>query len=346
MDLHNIQPVAVALDASIREAMKRIDDNALGIVLVVDGAQRLIGTVTDGDLRRALLGGAALDSAILPFVQRKFTWVTNRMSRVEVLELMKALRLSQIPVLDAEGRLVGLHLLHGLLGGEPKPNWAVILAGGLGTRLYPLTTKVPKPMLKVAGRPILERLVLHLVGSGIREIFLSVNYLAHVIEDYFGDGSQYGCRIRYLREDEPLGTGGPLALLPATPSEPVIIMNGDLVTEVNLDSLLQFHVQGNYAATVCVRPYLHQVPFGCVVVQEGRVMRLEEKPMLTQMINAGIYVVSPPLLARVPRKFSPITRLFEECIENGERVGAFLLEHEWIDVGMAEQLKLAREGSV
>jgi dTDP-glucose pyrophosphorylase len=325
--------------------MARLNENSLGIVLVVDDHRRMIGTLTDGDIRRALLGGAALDDPALPAIQRKFVSVVPGTSRAAVLDLMKAMALSQIPILNADGQLVGMHLMRGLLSGGVRPNWAVILAGGLGTRLGPLTAKVPKPMLKVAGRPILERLVLHLVGCGIREIFISVNYLAHVIEEHFGDGSRHGCRIRYLREEEPLGTGGPLSILPEVPEAPVIVMNGDLVTEANLESMLEFHVQGGFAATLSVRLYIHQVPFGCVSVRDGRVVRLEEKPSLTQMINAGIYVVSPHLLPRIPRKYFPITRIFEECLEKGERVGAFPLDHEWIDVGMTEQLRQAREGT-
>lgn len=324
--------------------MRQIEESGLGIALVVDEGLRLIGTMTDGDVRRALLAGANIDTPILAFIQRRFTSVGPKAGRAEVLDLMRALGLSHVPILDQEGRLVGLHSLRGLLGGATLTTPAVLLAGGLGARLQPLTARVPKPMLKVAGRPILERLVLHLVGAGIQEIYLSVNYLANVIEDHFGDGEQHGCKIQYLREEEPLGTGGPLSLLPKLPCEPVLVMNGDLVTEVNVHELLRFHAEGEFTATLGVRPYLHQVPFGCVQIQDGCVVRLEEKPTLTQSINTGIYVISPKLLPRVPRRFFPITRLLEQCVENGERVGAFPLENEWIDVGISDQLREAREG--
>jgi dTDP-glucose pyrophosphorylase len=344
MNNERLEQASVSAAASLRDTMVRLNASGMGIALVVDEQQRLLGTVTDGDLRRALLAGASLDAQVIPFVQTKFTSVLPNASRIQVLELMQALGLGEIPVVDQAGRLEGLHLLRELLGRVVRPNAAVILAGGKGTRLFPLTSTMPKPMLKVAGRPIIERLILHLVGFGVQNIFISVNYLAHVIEDHFGDGARFGCRIRYLREEEPLGTGGPLALLPEPPTAPLLVMNGDLVTDFDIDGLLNFHRAGEYAATLSVRPYLHQVPFGCLHVQDNCVLRLEEKPTILQTINAGIYVLEPFLLERIPREAFAITRLFEQCLERGEKLGSYPLTSEWIDVGMADQLRQAREG--
>lgn len=204
------------------EALRVIDRAAEGICLMVDESQRLLGTITDGDIRRTLLKGMALTDSVEACAQRAFASVQTNAPRAEVIDLMQARQLKHIPILDDQGRLKGLHLLREVIGTQPKPNWAVIMAGGKGTRLGELTKSTPKPMLKVAGRPILERLVLHLVGCGIRRIFISTNYLAGVIEDHFGDGSHFGCRIDYLREspDEPLGTGGSLSLLRKRRSTP------------------------------------------------------------------------------------------------------------------------------
>lgn len=334
-------------DGTLWDALRVIDQGACGICLLVDPQQHLLGTVTDGDIRRALLKGATLQDRVQPHAHTAFTSVHVRTPRAEVLDLMQARQIHQVPILDDEGRLKGLHLLHEIIGSAPRPNWAVIMAGGKGTRLGELTRSTPKPMLKVAGRPILERLVLHLVGSGIRRIFISTNYLAGQIEEHFGDGARFGCRIEYLREqpEEPLGTGGSLALLPEAPTDPIFVCNGDLVTQVDIAGLLEFHREGGQLATIGVRGYTHEIPFGCLEVSDGRVLSLVEKPALSQLINAGIYVLDPTLVTRVPRRHFPITELFEEALRQGDPVGAFEIADEWIDVGQREQLKQARGGA-
>jgi NDP-sugar pyrophosphorylase family protein len=198
-------------------------------------------------------------------------------------------------------------------------------------------------MVMVAGRPILERVILHLVSCGIRRIFIAIHYLGQMIEAHFGDGSSLGCRIEYLREEVPLGTGGALSLLPSRPEEPLLVMNGDLVTQANVAGLLDQHESTRCHLTVAVREYSHTVPFGCVQVDSGRVTCLEEKPILSRLVNAGIYAVDAALLPRVPsgQKF-PMTALVEDCIARGEPVGAFPVEGEWIDVGRPSQLLQAR----
>ena len=332
---------------TLLRALEVIDQGSEGIAFMCDESGVLVGTVTDGDIRRALLKSATLTDLVEPYVRRKFASVSHCASRAEVLDLMQARQLRQIPILDDAGRLQGLHLLHEVIGATPKPNWAVIMAGGKGTRLGDLTKSTPKPMLKVAGRPIIERLVYHLVGYGIQRIFISTNYLAEIIESHFGNGEGFGCRIEYLREnpEQPLGTGGSLALLPEQPTEPVFVCNGDLVTQVDLGSMFDFHAEGGHAATIGVRSYSHEVPFGCLEVTDGRVSSIVEKPTLTQLINAGMYVLSPQVIARVPQKFFPITDLFDEALRLGDSVGAFEIVDDWIDVGQREQLKQARGGA-
>ncbi len=335
----------VSVTQRLIDAMRAIDRGGVEIAMVLDGDGRLVGTLTDGDVRRALLKGVGLDAQLLPFVQQQYTAVGLEAGRAEVLELMQARTISQVPVIDQNGRLVGLHLLHEIVGCAERPNWAVIMAGGKGTRLKPLTDLIPKPMIRVAGRPILERLVLHLVGFGIRRIVLSVNYLGDVIEKHFGHGERFGCRIDYLREDKPLGTGGALALLPELPAEPLLVLNGDLVTQADIGSLFAFHRRGEYEATVAVRQYCHTIPFGCVEVGGDQVTQIEEKPVLTRLVNAGIYVLNREIIARVPREQDyPITSLLEQTINSGRRVGAWQILDDWVDVGQHDQLKIAREG--
>lgn len=327
----------------MRDALIALERGSVEIALVVDGDGRLVGLLTDGDIRRALLAGASIDGPLEPHMHTRFTAVGQNAGRAEVIDLMQARTIAQIPIVDGEGRLMGLHLLRDVIGSEPRPNWAVVMAGGRGTRLAPLTDHTPKPMLRVAGRPILERIVLHLVGHGIRRIFLSINYLSQVIESHFGDGSQFGAQIEYLREEQPLGTAGALTLLPAVPEAPVLVMNGDLVTQADVGALLDFHERGKQGISVAVRKYFHTVPFGCVELDGDRVASLEEKPTLSRLVNAGIYVLAPAVVARVPLgRESTTPALIEQAIAAGETVRALEIEDDWIDVGQREQFKRAR----
>lgn len=339
-----LRSLMVAPGATLLDALRCIDEGARGIAFVCDPGGRVLGTLTDGDVRRALLRGAALDRpGAGKAMRRKFTSVSPREGRPEVLDLMRARSIDQVPVLDAQGRLVGLHSLQELVGGAERPNWAVIMAGGKGVRLRPITENIPKPMIRVAGRPILERLVLHLTGSGIRRIFLSVNYLSHVIEDHFGDGNAFGCRIEYLRERKPLGTGGALALLPERPRHPLLVMNGDLVTQFDVGRMVEAHERAGNVATFGMRPYQVEIPFGVVEVKGDRLVGLREKPSERMMINAGIYVLGRRALRLVPKGLEfPITDLFTTCLSRGLRVGAHLIQDEWTDVGRHEELKRAR----
>ena len=340
---NRLTTITIPRNATVRRALEAIDCGACEIALIVDGHDRLVGTLTDGDIRRALLAGSTLDSDIESLMYRRFTFVNERAGRAEVLDLMRARTLEQIPIVDSEGRPVGLHLMREIIGGTERPNWAVIMAGGRGERLRPLTDAIPKPMIRVAGRPILERLVLHLAGFGVRRIFISVNYMADVIERFFGDGSAHGCRIEYLRESRPLGTGGALSLVPGRPSDPVMVLNGDLVTQWDVGRMLSFHCDGRFRATVGIHEYVHTVPYGVVETDGSSVVALREKPTLTWLANAGVYVLDGDLVERVPRDFHfPLPALVEECLERQERVGAFRIEEDWVDVGHHPELDRAR----
>ncbi len=327
---------------TIREAATAISAGRLGIALLIDSQGHLEGTVTDGDIRRAILESVSLDDPVLRCARKSFCFVSPRTGRAEVLDLMHAHGISQIPVLDEAGRVLGLHTMRGISGVEEKPNIAVIMAGGRGTRLGELTRKTPKPMLKVAGRPILERLVLHLVGHGVGKIYLSVHYLADVIEAHFGDGKALGCRIEYLREEEPLGTGGCLSLLPEKPTHDVLVCNGDLVTQLDFDAMLRFHVGGGFAATVGASPYTHTIPFGVLRRRGDNLESIEEKPVLAHEVNAGVYVLSPAVVEEIPGRFYPITEVISLLLEQKQPVGIYSMEDDWIDVGEREQLMRAR----
>jgi dTDP-glucose pyrophosphorylase/predicted transcriptional regulator len=345
---YELAQLCVAPTDTLRHAMEAIERNGIELAFVCESSGKVVGTLSDGDIRRALLSGAALDEpAVARAMCKTFRRVTSDVGRAEVLDLMLAVGISQVPILNADGVLVGVHLLHDLVGAHSRANRAVIMAGGRGVRLWPLTQTVPKPMLTVAGRPILERLVLHLVGHGIRELYLSINYLGHVIESHFGDGSAFGCKIHYLREEKPLGTGGALSMLPDDARAPGtsswLVLNGDLVTQLDVGTILDAHDARASIATMCLQPYQVQVPYGVAELDGQRIVALREKPSQQYLINAGVYVLSPEALAMIPNGVEyPITNLFEECISQGKPVGAYVLEGEWIDVGQHDTLRRAR----
>jgi dTDP-glucose pyrophosphorylase len=339
----HLENIVVPETATLRRAMEALDRGGIEIALVVAPGGALLGTLTDGDIRRAILSGASLEEAASRYMHRNFTAVGPTAGRAEALDLMRARALQQIPIVDGAGLLVGIHLLKEIIGATPRPNCAVVMAGGRGERLLPITESVPKPMVKVAGRPILERIVLHLVGFGIRRIFLSINYMGNMIEEHFRDGSAMGCRIEYLREDQPLGSGGALSLLPGRQETPILVLNGDLLTQFNVGNLLDFHSEGGYKATIGVHEYTHTVPYGVVEADGRRVTAIREKPSQTWLANAGIYVLDPGLPERVPKNgFFPLPALFEDCLERGEPVGAFHILEDWVDVGHPKELRRAR----
>ena len=338
----DLSPYTIKQNATIREAMAAVDAGAAGVVMILDQDDKLEGLMTDGDIRRLLLAGAEMNSPITEGINRNFTHVSPETPRADVLDLMHAKGIEQIPIVDHEGKLTGVHSISSIVAKDTLPNWVVIMAGGKGTRLGELTQDTPKPMLKIVGRPILERIVLHLVGSGIRRIYLAVNYLSQVIEEHFGDGSDFGCEIHYIREESPMGSGGALSLLPEQPEHPIIVMNGDLVTDFHVRRMLNYHENGNYHATIGLNHYSHRVPFGCVSLKNGAVEKLTEKPLLNELVNCGIYTLSPTLLPRIKKEFFPITELFEECLNNNEPVGGYVIEEDWVDIGLPEELSNAQ----
>jgi len=328
--------------STIHDAMVALSANAREVVLVRDEANRILGIITDGDIRRGLLSNHTLESSVTEVMTRDFFAVPPGTDRASVLDVMKARVFQHVPVLDDERRLVAVHFLRDLIGGAPKPNIAVIMAGGKGTRLRPVTAKIPKPMVEVAGRPMLERIVLHLVGHGVQTIYLAVNVMADVIESYFGDGAAFGCRIEYLLETAPLGTGGPLSLLPIRPEHPLLVLNGDLVMHPDLTAMLDAHARTGHAATIGVGSYQVQLPFGKVTERGGQLIALEEKPEISFLVNRGIYVIDPAAIEYVPKNQEfPITALFEALLKAKRSVGVYYLGDSWLDVGVPDDLRRA-----
>ncbi len=338
-----------ANEATIRESIVAIQNGGANISLAVNDSGVLVGIVTDGDVRRALLEGYQLSDPVEQFIQRIPFTVGPNESRTFILDLMQARGMSQVPIVDESGALIGLHLIRELLGQSPRPNIAVILAGGRGSRLIPMTNEVPKPMLEVAGRPILERIVTHLVGFGIQRIAISVGYLHEQIEEHFGDGAKFGCQILYLREDPatPLGTGGPLAMLENVYHDldaSVLVLNGDLITQFNVADFLEDHRVSGSALTIGVVPYTHEVPFGVVEISDdGLVSSISEKPIIEKTVSAGIYACEPSILKNLPRgQFMPMTRIIDDSLSRGDAVSIWSCDNEWSDIGRPQDLAKAK----
>ena len=326
----------------IREAMQIIDTTAMQIALVNDEHSRLVGVITDGDIRRGILKGISLDQPVHRIMNRNFTWVGLNTSREEILRLMKLKVLRQIPVLDEQGRVVDLKLLADMMQLAPRDNWVLLMGGGLGTRLRPLTDDCPKPLLMVGNKPVLETILENFIEYGFQKFYISVNYKAKMIENTFGDGSRWGVIIRYLREERPLGTAGALGLLPERPTLPLIVMNADVLSKVNIQHLLDFHQDQKASASMCVWEYHFQVPYGVIKTNQHRLIGIDEKPRQRFFVNAGIYILEPEVLDFVPPKASmDMTSLFNRLIDQGYETIVFPIREYWIDIGRPADLERA-----
>lgn len=338
-----LEALLVSPGASLRDAMVAIDGSGLEVTLVCDARRRLVAMATDGDIRRALLRGATLADTIMVAANTRFTTVGPEVDPGEAMRLMLHHGYHCIPVVDEHGALIDLHTMKAALLGNDTGSVAVVMAGGKGERLGELTHAIPKPMLPVGDRPILERIVQLIVSHGIRRIYLSVNHLASMVEDHFGDGSRFHCRIAYLREKTALGTAGALRLLPDRPKKPLLVMNGDLLTNANLSRIFALHRANAHMATVALRRHVIKVPYGVCEVNDGRVTALREKPELHYDINSGIYVLAPEALDVLPAEGAfTMTGLLEACMDRGGIVGAYHMQEAWHDIGLPAEFENAQ----
>lgn len=339
----------VSSTASLEEAIQIIDQSALRIGLIIDATGKLLGTLTDGDVRRALIRHQSLATPVIEVMCRTPQTGLPEWDRARLLAVMEEKQIIQLPIVTVTGELVGLQTLHGLLHKPSLPNAVFIMAGGFGKRLYPLTEHCPKPMLKVGNKPILELILQRFIDAGFARFFISTHYLPEVVRDYFGDGSRWGCTICYTHEDTPLGTGGALGLLPHDEiNEPLLMTNGDLLTTLNYAELLQFHNQQGKAATMCVREYEYQVPYGVVQSNGSTVTAMVEKPTQKFFVNAGIYVLNPEVVQSVSAGHNiDMPTLLEQHMHQGRVVAAFPVYEYWLDIGRMDdfnraQLEVAR----
>lgn len=332
------------VDTNIQSAIRNLDEVAIKIILVVDAQGQLEGTISDGDIRRGLLKGLQLIDPITDIIQRNPLVVPPRIERENILHLMLANKIHQIPILDEDRRVVGLHLWDELTEPTKRSNIMVIMAGGKGTRLRPHTENCPKPLLPVAGRPILEHIIDRAKLEGINHFVLAIHYLGQMIEDYFGDGERFDVKIDYLREKVPLGTAGALDLLTPRPNSPFLVTNGDVLTDIRYGEILDFHVRHDATATMAVRMHEWQHPFGVVQTDGADIVGFEEKPISRTHINAGVYALSPDALD-VLVKDTPcdMPTLFKRLQQQTKRTVAYPMHEPWLDVGHADDLNRAEQ---
>lgn len=343
MKTDELKALTVSPEASLREAIEAIDRSGRQIALVVDGAGKLVATVTDGDVRRGILRGVDIDGPVDQVMHLSPTTVTEGAPDAETRRLIRDRKLQHVPVLDQSGHLVDLATVADLFGVTPNNTRVVLMAGGLGTRLRPLTENVPKPMLPVGGKPILEQIIGLFADQGFWRISISVNYRREMVREHFGSGEGLGVEIDYIEEDQRMGTAGALSLLPEKPDEPFVVMNGDVLVALQFSELLAYHREKAAAGTLVVREYEQQVPFGVVRSKDGLMTGIEEKPVERYFVNAGIYVLSPEALDHVtPGDPLDMPDLLSALSNDGKNVGVYPLRDYWRDIGRLDDLEAAR----
>lgn len=335
----------ITTSSTIKDALKVIDQGAIRIAIVVDSNMHVLGTLNDGDIRRALLHDYTLDSPIESIYKRSPIVCSINDSKELIIQTAIKNKVYQIPIIDTSNRLIDIEDLATLLQNTSRKNKVILMAGGLGTRLRPLTNDTPKPLLKVGNQPILETIIKNFASYGFKDITISVNYKSSMIKEYFKDGSKFDVNIDYLEEDERMGTAGALSLLKNKPNEPFFVMNGDLLTNVNFSQLLDFHVYGSSTASMCVREYDFQVPYGVIDVDKNsNIKSIIEKPVHKFFVNAGIYVLSPEVLDHIPsNEFYDMPTLFEKLIEHNKKTLSFPIHEYWLDIGRIEEFERANK---
>ncbi len=328
----------VKAENTIADAIEILQKVKLRVVLVVDDNRRLLGTITDGDVRRGLIRRLTLEASVCEVMEKTPVFAKPGIDSEVTLNMMKKKGLSYVPVLNEDGITLGVVTYQELNQKQKINNPVILMAGGFGKRLHPMTLDVPKPLLVVGDKPILQIIVEQFIDSGFKNFYVSIHYKAEQVRSYFGNGKDWGVSIKYIHEDKALGTAGALGLLPADlPKLPVIVMNADVLSKLNLRELLQYHEQLNGVATMCVRDYDMKVPYGVITANEHRIEEIMEKPTYSHFVNAGIYVLEPTVLENVCKnEYLDMTDLLQSYVNNGEHVNIFPIHENWIDIGRPE----------
>lgn len=342
------QNAMISPECPVLDALTVIDRESTRAAFVVSEQQHLLGLVTDGDIRRGLLTGTGLQDAVEKVMNPSPLTCNENDSNAAVMRLMEAKKFLHMPILSESGRLTNVLSLQELRERPTHDNPVFFMAGGFGSRLHPLTSECLKPLLRVGAKPILETIIESFIDCGFRRFYISTHYLSHMIQDYFGDGSQWGVEIQYTHESEPLGTGGALGLLPGDlPDLPLIMMNGDILTKVNFSRLLDYHSEGQADATICVRQHEYQVPYGVVQANDFRIQRIDEKPVSRYYVNAGIYVINPAIIRQVKSgEHIDMPTLLNRQVEGDGNILMYPLDEYWLDVGRMSEFEQAQQDIV
>lgn len=343
--MKNLESILIKPDTPINKAIEILDSGAQRIAVVVNDQGQLLGTITDGDIRRALIKHLSLDLPVSKMMCSTPIKAEANWSRELILATMEKYQLLQLPVVAPDGRVVGLETLHDVLRKRHRDNPVFLIAGGFGTRLHPLTQECPKPLLKVGDKAILELIIERFIEAGFHRFYISTHFMPDMIKKHFGNGSHWGVNISYVHEERPLGTGGSLGLLPHDEiNMPIFMMNSDLLTSLNFQNLLDFHQEHHGIATVCVREYEHRIPFGVLKFQDHRITSIVEKPVHRSFINAGIYLLSPEFARSVaPGVHIDMPDLLQHHIDKGNTVNMFPIHEYWLDIGRMDDFKKAQE---
>jgi dTDP-glucose pyrophosphorylase len=340
----DIKKILVSPASSIKKTLEIIDKGVKQIALVVDDKNKLLGTVTDGDIRRAILDGKDLESSVDTVMNKNYTALSIDSDREKVKNTFKNQEINQIPLVDKNNIVRDIVLINDILKNKSKNNYVVLMAGGLGTRLRPLTEDIPKPLLPVGDKPILETIIEQFISFGFNNFIITVNYKADKIRDYFDNGEKYNANITYIEEEKRLGTAGSLSLIEKKIDEPFFLMNADLLTKLNFDSMLRYHLNKDNILTIASREYKYEVPYGVLEVENEKVISLEEKPDHKFFVSAGAYILNPDLLSRIPKdEYYDITELIDILLNENKDVGTFPIHEYWLDIGQHEDYKQAKD---
>lgn len=340
--MKNIQKITITTNATIKHALKVISNGAIRIAIVVDKKGKLLGTLADGDIRRGFLKGMNLDDSIETIYFKRPIIAKKNDTKEDLKKIAISKKIYQIPVVDNNNKLIGIHILDQFTEQKNKFNKVVIMAGGKGMRLRPLTKVTPKPMLKVGNKPILQTIIEKFRESGYKNFVICVNYKSKIIKNYFGDGTKFGVKISYIEEKTRMGTAGALSLLKKRPKEPFFVINGDLMTNLKFETMLDFHIKCNSKATMCIKEYIFKSPYGEIKLDDENITSIEEKPKHKIFVNAGIYIFDPICIDLIPKKFFDIPTLFKKILAKKYKTTSFPLGEYWLDIGRFDDYDKAK----
>lgn len=338
----NYLEICIDESASGIDAMEVLNNSEVKIALVLNKDCRLIGTISDGDIRRLILRGKSFKSNVCEIMNKDFSYLKQCSSQEDALKIMNEKKIDYIPILNNKGEVMKILSKNDFKKTTKKDNHVVIMAGGKGMRLRPFTESCPKPMINIGSKPMLEIILENCIENGFYNYFLSVNYLKEKIINYFNNGEKWDIRIDYLEEKSPLGTAGGLELIPKDINQPILILNGDILTKVNLNNILNFHLDNESDITLCVRQHNYKISFGVVETDGIELKSFHEKPQYSYLINAGIYIINPEILSLIkPNSYMDMPDLISKAKELKKRVLICPIHEYWIDVGIPEALDKA-----